>query len=119
MLPIEGIPEEGCPFCAILAGEGEGEIIARDDQREMALIANLYPEGAVHWLALPYEHAEGTEQMRRAQPERFYDLVQFAIEEANRQATTHPDLRQGFTVKIHCGPFETYPHAKVHVLTVE
>lgn len=28
-------------------------------------------------------------------------------------------VQQGFSIKFHCGAFETIPHAKLHILTTE
>lgn len=111
---------EKCPFCAILDGEkSEDEIIIRDDVKRMAIIADAHPEGAIHWLVVPFEHIEGIEALQEENENRFVELVNFAIKQTKVQADNNPELAQGFTVKFHCGPYETLPHAKLHILSTE
>lgn len=107
------------PFEAILAGEEMGTIIARDDDRQFALIASLEPEAAVHWLAMPYKAGQSTQEMQAANPERFSALITWAIEQAQARADEYPDLAHAFTIKLHFGAYETVPHAKLHILSVE
>ncbi len=108
-----------CPFCAILSGEEPGNFIARDDEKQFALLESIHPEGAVHWMALPFEHIESTEALQKVDPERFIDLVKFAIKETKAHRGDYPYLTQGYTIKMHFGSYETIPHAKLHVLSVE
>lgn len=108
-----------CPFCAILNGEEPGNFIARDEENQFALLESIHPEGTVHWMALPFEHIESTEALQKADPERFIDLVKFAIKETKAHRGDYPYLTQGYTIKMHFGSYETIPHAKLHVLSVE
>ncbi|MFN8495868.1 MAG: hypothetical protein U0350_50210 [Caldilineaceae bacterium] len=108
-----------CPFCAILKGDEPGKIIARDDERKFALIQSIHPGSVIHWLALPYEHTDSTEELERTDRERFLNLIEFAIRETRRAAAEHPELVRGFTMKLHFGSFETLQHAKVHIVAVE
>ncbi len=107
------------PFSAILEGNQPGEIIARDDERRFALIASLEPEAAVHWLAVPFESGFSTLQMKDEQGERFLALLDYAIKETQARASLHPELANGFTIKFHLGAYETVPHAKFHILSIE
>lgn len=107
------------PFAAILRGEAPGTVIARDDDRRFAIIASLEPEAAVHWIAVPFEAGLTTEQLEQSDRERFLELVDFAISETKACADEHPDLGNGFTIKFHLGSYETIPHAKLHILSVE
>lgn len=107
------------PFSAILDGSQPGEIIARDDERRFALIASMEPEAAVHWLAVPFESGFSTMEMKYDQGERFMALLDFAIRETQARAASHPELANGFTIKFHLGAYETVPHAKFHVLSIE
>lgn len=111
--------EPDSPFEAILDGTEEGTIIARDDRRRFALIASMEPEAAVHWLALPYEAGLSTQELQATDRERFLSLLEWAIEQAQAQAADYPDLANGFTIKLHFGAYETVPHAKLHILSVE
>jgi histidine triad (HIT) family protein len=113
------VNESDSPFAAILRGDEPGDIIARDDKRRFAIIASLEPEAAVHWLALPFESGQSTEEMERADRERFLQLMDYAISEAKARAGEHPELAQGFTIKFHLGAYETVPHAKLHILSAE
>ncbi len=108
-----------CPFCAILRGEEPGVVIARDDSRKVAVIQSIHPEGIIHWMAVPTEHVDSTEMLERGDRTAFLDLVDFAVEQAKAQAEEHPQLQKGYSLKMHFGSFETIPHAKVHILTVE
>lgn len=108
-----------CEFCAILQGEEPAKIIYRDETAQMALIASLHPEGAIHWLAVPYEHVSSVETLAQQNATRFQDLMDFALNATKMQAATYPDLQNGFTIKLHIGPFETIPHAKLHILSIE
>lgn len=106
-------------FKAILDGTEPGTIIARDDAKQMALIKSNHPESSVHWIAVPYEAVASTEEMLHEDKDRFLELIDYAITNARELADEYPRLQQGFTLKIHCGSFETMRHAKVHVLAAE
>lgn len=110
---------ERSTFAAILAGDEEGTIVARDDEQRLALIECLEPEAAVHWLAVPYEYGFSTEEMMREQGERFNALMDYAVSQTRALADEYPILGSGFTVKWHVGAFETIPHAKLHILSSE
>ncbi len=107
------------PFAAILRGEEPGTVIARDDERRFALIASLEPEAAVHWLAVPFEAGYSTEEMWHERGERFLALMDFAIAETKARVGDYPELSTGFTIKFHCGSYETVPRATLHILSTE
>ncbi len=111
--------DEESPFVAILAGEAPGEVLARDDARRFALVQSLYPEGAIHWLAIPYEPITSIEELQKTDRARFLELVEFAIAQTQALAEKYPLLERGFTIKFHFGGYETVPHAKLHILSVE
>jgi histidine triad (HIT) family protein len=103
----------------ILRGEQPGTVIAQDDERRFAIIASLEPEAAVHWIALPFESGQSTEEMERDDGERFVQLINYAIDETKSRIPEHPELTSGFTIKFHIGGYETIPHAKLHILSAE
>ena len=107
------------PFTAVLNGDMPGTIIARDDAQRFALIASLEPEAAVHWLAIPYESGYSTEEMKHEQGDRFLALLEYALPETKSRVEENPELANGFTIKFHCGAYETVPHAKFHILSIE
>jgi histidine triad (HIT) family protein len=107
------------PFAAVLRGDAPGTVIARDNEKQFAIIASLEPEAAVHWLAMPFESGQSTEEFERGDRERFLQLVDYAISEAKARVGEHPELSGGFTIKFHLGGYETIPHAKLHILSVE
>lgn len=107
------------PFTAILSGAEPGAVIARDEAQRFALIASLEPEAAVHWLAMPFESGQGTEALEHSDRERFLQLVDYAISETKARVGDHPELGIGFTIKFHIGGYETIPHAKLHILSIE
>ena len=107
------------PFAAVLRGDAPGTIIARDDDKQLAIITSLEPEAAVHGLALPFESGQSTEEMEHTDRERFLQLLDFAISETKARAGEHPELDGGFTIKFHLGGYETIPHAKLHILSAE
>lgn len=111
--------QQDSPFLAILRGDEPGEIIARDDQQRFAMITSMEPEAAIHWLAMPFESGFSTEEMRQGDGQRFLSLLEFAVNETLSRASSYPDLHNGFTVKFHVGAYETVPHAKLHILSVE
>ena len=110
---------EDCQFCAIIQGEAEGTIIARDEENQFAIIADAHPEAAVHWLAMPFTHIESTADFEHNNQEQFYDLIEFAIDQTKKHIPDVPLLQSGFTIKLHFGGFETIPHAKLHILSTE
>lgn len=112
-------PNNNCPFCAVLHGREPGEIIAWDKEKRFALIQSLHPVGSIHWLAVPAEHFDSTEELERSSREHFLDLMEFALTEVKAQAAEFPELQSGFTIKFHFGAYETIPHAKLHILSVE
>jgi len=114
-----GEKEHDSPFVAILTGEAIGKIIARDDDKKFALVESLYPEGAIHWLAIPFEPIPSIEDLERDDRARFLELMEFSITQAQAKMTEYPLLQRGFTIKFHFGGYETVPHAKLHILSVE
>lgn len=108
-----------CPFCAILSGEESEALIAKDEEKRLALVKSIHPESSVHWRAVPYEHITTTEELEGSIQERFSELVNFAVEKTKALATDNPVLGSGFTLKMHIGTYETTPHAKPHVMSVE
>jgi diadenosine tetraphosphate (Ap4A) HIT family hydrolase len=107
------------PFVAILSGEEPGVVIAQDDIKRFAIVASLEPEAAVHWLAIPFESGESTERMAHNNRERFLKLIDYAIAETKARGDDYPELANGFTIKFHLGAYETIPHAKLHILSIE
>jgi histidine triad (HIT) family protein len=107
------------PFVGILRGEQPGKIITRDDEKRFAIIASLEPEASIHWLAVPFDPGYTTEEMEAKDSERFVQLVNYAITETRARVEEHPELATGFTIKFHCGAYETIPHAKLHILSIE
>lgn len=107
------------PFAEILQGRQPGTVIARDDAQRFALIASLEPEAAVHWLAVPFESGFSTEDMKQSQGDRFLALLDYALSETKARVEAYPELSTGFTIKFHCGAYETIPHAKFHILSIE
>ncbi|MCA9944123.1 MAG: hypothetical protein H6656_01930 [Ardenticatenaceae bacterium] len=111
--------EQDCLFCSIMQGSEPAKVVYKDETAKMALIQSLHPEGAIHWLAIPFEHVPSVEALAQENAPRFHDLMTFALEATKKQAANYPDLLNGFTVKMHIGPFETVSHAKLHILSVE
>ncbi len=107
------------PFVGILEGEEPGAVIARDDEKRFAIIASFEPEAAIHWLAIPFDPGYTTEELVATNPERFVELIRYAISETKARIEEYHELKAGFTLKFHCGAYETVKHAKVHVLSVE
>ena len=116
---MSDVNDEVSPFVAILAGEAAGEVLARDDRKRFALVASLYPEGAIHWLAIPYEPIASIEELEKQDRARFLELIEFAVAQTQMLADKYPLLERGFTIKFHFGGYETIPHAKLHILSVE
>lgn len=111
--------EQDCLFCAIINREEPSKLIFQDAVAKLALIESLHPEGAIHWLAVPYEHVDRIETLVRNNSDRFQELLTFALDATKEQVENYPELAKGFTVKMHIGPFETVHHAKLHILSVE
>ncbi len=107
------------PFGDIIKGKQPGKIIHKDTERNFALIENIHPEAAVHWLALTFEGDLSTEALKQNDRDRFMNLIDYAIETTKAQVSDYPILERGFSIKFHCGAFETIPHAKLHVLSAE
>lgn len=110
-------PED--PFNDIIKGKQPGKIIHKDENKNFALIETLHPEAAIHWLALTFENTGTTEELKQDDRERFLDLIDYAIETTKAQVENYPLLQQGFSIKFHCGAFETIPHPKLHILSAE
>ena len=86
--------ENDCLFCAILHGDEPVKIIHQDDDARVALIQSLHPEGAIHWLAIPYEHVDRIETLTRESPARFQELVAFALDATKKQAENVSRIEQ-------------------------
>ena len=110
---------DSSPFNLILSNDTHSEIIARDDEKRFAIISSMEPEAAIHWLAIPFESGISTEELNREEGRRFLDLVEYALFETRAQSAKYPELANGFTIKFHIGAYETVPHPKLHILSVE
>lgn len=110
---------QGCPFCGILRGEEPGTIIAQDSTKGFAIIQSIHPESVVHWLAVPFEHLESTEEFEQEHEKRFVDLFEWAVATTKKKVADVPYLEKGFTLKTHFGSFETIAHPKIHILAME
>ncbi|MCP5095164.1 MAG: hypothetical protein GY943_06400 [Chloroflexi bacterium] len=113
------LASDNSPFVGILNGEEPGAVIVKDVIKRFAIIKSLHPEAAVHWIAIPYEPIPSIEALEHDDPQRFSELVDFAVTEAKSRVKDYPELAQGFTIKFHFGTFETIPHAKLHILSCE
>ncbi len=111
--------DHDCTFCGILKGEEPGTIIARDEQRGFAIIQSIHPESVVHWLAIPVEHVDSTEEFEKDNEKRFVELFEWAVSTTKKKVADVPYLERGFSFKTHFGSFETVPHAKIHILAME
>jgi diadenosine tetraphosphate (Ap4A) HIT family hydrolase len=114
-----GTSQTVSPFAAILSGDMPGQVVARDDRQRFAIIASLEPEAAIHWLAVPFEPGFSTEDMKHSHGDRFLALLDYALDETKARVDDYPELANGFTIKFHVGAYETVPHAKFHILSVE
>ena len=106
------------PFVAIIEGAEPGTIIHKDDEQRFALIETNHPEAAIHWMGITFEEGT-TEELKQDNRERFLDLIDYAINTTKAQIKDNPILEQGFTIKFHCGAFETIEHPKLHILSSE
>lgn len=106
------------PFLGIINGIEPGTVIHKDEKQGFALIENKHPEAAVHWLAITFEEGT-TEDLEQENKGRFLDLIDYAINTTKAQVEEYPILHQGFTIKFHCGAFETIEHPKLHILSTE
>lgn len=107
---------ESTLFTQILNGEEPGVVLLRDDDARIAIIQNMFPEAALHWLVVPYEPIPSIEALA---PERLLELIAFAIRRTPDLMPDFPDLQRGFSIKFHVGAYQTVPHAKLHVLGTE
>ncbi len=108
-----------CPFCAILGGQAPGTVISRDDERGFALIQSIHPESSIHWMVVPVEHVDSTEEFEHHCCDRFLDMIDYAVDRVKSSFDDYPELQKGFTLKLHFGSYETIPHAKLHILATE
>lgn len=106
-------------FSKILSGMEPGKVVARDDEKQFAIIQDKHPEGAIHWLIVPFEYYATTEEMICDRPDRFAALVRFAVSEAQKLTDEYPALEHGYTIKFHFGAYESLTHAKIHLLSIE
>lgn len=113
------IPPAESPFMDIVRGLAPGVVIARDDTLGFAIIKSLEQEAAVHWLAFPYEIFANLDEMRAVAPDRFLQLFEFVQREVERLRPHYDHLEHGYTIKIHCGAYETIAQAKLHILSKE
>lgn len=116
---MSNMQQSDSPFAAILRGDAPGAVIARDDDKEFAIIVSLEPEAAVHWVAIPFEAGQTTEQLAASDRERFLGLIDYAIGQTKALVADYPALDNGFTIKFHLGAYETIAHAKLHILSIE
>lgn len=107
------------PLVQVALGMMPGEVIVADKEAGFAIIKSLEQEAAVHWLAFPFESYASLDEMRTTAPERFLQLFAFVQEQVECLKLHYPLLEHGYTVKFHCGAYETVAHAKLHILSTE
>lgn len=89
--------DHGCPFCAMVAGEKQTDlIVVRGDHCFVAM--NLYPYNPGHLMVLPNRHESDLTELSTDESSELTALTQQAIRATRRISTPH-----GFNVGLNLG----------------
>ncbi|MCL3836912.1 HIT family protein [Aeromicrobium duanguangcaii] len=92
-----GADPAGCPFCAMVAGERQTDlIVARGEHCFVAM--NLYPYNPGHLMVLPNRHESDLTELTGAESAELTALTQRALRGIRRVSSPH-----GFNVGINLG----------------
>lgn len=89
--------DDGCPFCAMVAGERQTDlVVVRGEHCFVAM--NLYPYNPGHLMVLPNRHESGLTELSLAESTELTLLTQQAIRAIGEVSSPH-----GFNVGLNLG----------------
>jgi len=92
-----GTSDDGCPFCAMVAGERQADLlVVRGDHCFVAM--NLYPYNPGHLMVLPIRHESGLTELTLEESTELTALTQQAIRAIREVSSPH-----GFNVGLNLG----------------
>lgn len=121
MQPGGGLPESvarrldnveldhDCPFCRIILGETQADIVA-EDEHALAFL-DITPSARGHTLVVPKAHVERFPELPAALLEPLFSMAQ-RVGDAAKEAVGAP----GFMTVVNTTVGQTVPHVHVHVL---
>ena len=106
------MPEPGCLFCRIIAGEIPADFVQRDDRS--VVIRDINPQAPTHLLVIPSEHIESLDEASQ----RDEALLGYLLRVAARVANAAGLAEEGYRTVINngAGAGQSVFHLHVHVL---
>jgi len=87
----------GCPFCAMIAGDRQGDVIVARGEH-CFVVMNLFPYNPGHLMVLPNRHESELTELSTAESTELTALTQQAIRATRRISSPH-----GFNVGLNLG----------------
>ena len=106
------MPEPGCLFCRIVAGEIPADVIHRDDRS--VVIRDINPQAPTHLLVIPQEHIESLDEASQKDEALLGYLLRVAARVANAAGLAEGGYRT--VINNGAGAGQSVFHLHVHVL---
>jgi histidine triad (HIT) family protein len=109
---VTGVPEPGCLFCAIVAGEVPAQVVHETPQT-MAF-RDVAPQAPVHLLVIPRDHHRDLTALVDADPALAGELMAVSVAVARQEGLEEDGYRLAVNTGRDGG--QTVFHLHVHVL---
>ena len=106
------MPEPGCLFCRIVAGEIPADFIHRDDRS--VVIRDINPQAPTHLLVISHEHIESLDDASQKDEALLGHLLRVAARVANAAGLAEGGYRT--VINNGAGAGQSVFHLHVHVL---
>jgi len=106
------MPEPGCLFCRIVAGEIPADFIHRDDRS--VVIRDINPQAPTHLLVIPQEHIDSLDDASQKDEALLGHLLRVAARVANAAGLAEGGYRT--VINNGAGAGQSVFHLHVHVL---
>jgi histidine triad (HIT) family protein len=106
------MPEPGCLFCRIVAGEIPADFIHRDDRS--VVIRDINPQAPTHLLVIPHGHIDSLDDASQKDEALLGHLLRVAARVANAAGLAEGGYRT--VINNGAGAGQSVFHLHVHVL---
>ena len=106
------MPEPGCLFCRIVAGEIPADVIHRDDRS--VVIRDINPQAPTHLLVIPQGHIDSLDDASQKDEALLGHLLRVAARVANAAGLAEGGYRT--VINNGAGAGQSVFHLHVHVL---
>lgn len=103
---------DSCPFCRIVSGEIESEVVRQD--RDLVAFRDINPQAPTHILVVPRRHISSLSEVTSADEGLMGKMILLATRVAGEEGLSET----GYRLVINCGPEggQLVPHLHLHLL---